>query len=91
MKYIDIEITEEQLTETKEEYEGRIGKWLKDIRKEEHPKESLEEIASKAGISVEAILRCESGKDILDYDLTKLLEYYDPDHSSCMLLMHNVK
>ncbi len=85
MKTINIEIGKFDITETKYEHDERIGKWLREIRLEEHSNESLEQIATAVGITVDDIVRCESGQDIPLYETEKLLNYYNPDHCACTI------
>ena len=79
MKTLFIEIDDTPITETKQEHDTRMGDWLKQLRMDMQPNEPIEEIAAKLHISVDAILRCESGHDIPLYESTKLLEYYNTD------------
>lgn len=79
MKTLFIEIDDTPITETKQEYDTRIGEWLKQLRLDMRPNEPIEKIAAKLHISVDAILRCEAGQDIPLYESAKLLEYYDAD------------
>ena len=85
MKSIEVEISNWSITESKQEFDKRIGERLQQMRQEEHANESLEQIAEKVGISGDAILRCESGQDIPHYEYIKLLDYYEPDYCSCTI------
>ncbi len=85
MKNITIEISETKITETKQEFDTRWGNWVKEIRLHDYSEKTLEQISAESGLSIDDILRCESGIDVPLYEATKLLEYYDPNHCNCMI------
>ena len=85
MKTMIIEIDHMPKNISKNRFDKSHGQWLRQLREDMRPNESIEQIAQKLKITVESITRVESGQDIPLYEATKLLEYYDPNHCSCTI------
>lgn len=89
MKTIILEIDHMQQNVSKTAFDKSHGNWLKQLRKDMRPDETIEQIARKLHITAESILRCESGQDVPLYEATKLLEYYEPAYCSCFIRHEN--